>query len=487
MHAANEMPVAPAAGKASRLGSLIYRAGRLLLRTALGFYFRRRVFFHAERVPLRGPVLFTSNHPNSLTDAFVIGASVPRKVHFMATVQLFQWGPLRWLLLQAGVIPLNRVKDDPRAMRTVIASFAAAHRVLEQGEAVAIFPEGITHDDPQLKSVKSGAARMALDLEHQHEGKLGLKIVPVGLTFSAKEHYRSQVLVSFGEPILISDYLLDYATRRHERLQELTAEIERRIQSLMYHLPHLEQARMIAAVKSLYLDKLWVANRMIHEPVAPAAGELLLTKAIAAAVERSFQQNPARAAEFSRKLDHYEHLLHKLQLPEEILVHFPESGWMLRRSLAWCALGILGLPVAIYGWLHRLLPWLVLRAIIKRTAKQPADNTNVSTAAMIGGGIVFAAFYGICAGLCAHLFGWRVAAWYALSLPPAGLIAHYYWLGLCRFLASLRAAAVLLRTPTTARRLLQLRAELIEMIDLQRSELIRADSERPLAASSTTP
>src|SRR5208282_6658034 len=175
----------------------MYRAMRRLVRLALGFYFRRIERFHAERVPATGPVLFTSNHPNSLTDAFVIGASVPRKVNFVATVQLFRIPPLRWLLSQCGVIAINRVKDDPRAMRTVKDTFEACFRVLECGEAVGIFPEGITHDDPQLKAVKTGAARMALELEHRHSGQLGLLIVPVGLTFSAKEIYRSEALVHF--------------------------------------------------------------------------------------------------------------------------------------------------------------------------------------------------------------------------------------------------------------------------------------------------
>src|SRR6266566_5379750 len=129
-------------------GFNLYSTMRWLLRLALGFYFSRIERFHAELVPTTGPVLFTSNHPNSLTDAFVIGASVPRKVNFVATIQLFRLAPLRWLLVQCGVVPINRVKDDPRAMRTVMQTFEACYRVLEKGEAIGIFPEGITHDDP---------------------------------------------------------------------------------------------------------------------------------------------------------------------------------------------------------------------------------------------------------------------------------------------------------------------------------------------------
>src|SRR5215475_8408383 len=180
---------------------------------ALGFYFRRIERFHLERVPADGPVLFVSNHPNSLTDSFVIGASVPRKVNFIGTVQLFSIKPVKWLLTQCGVIPINRVKDNPRAMRGVADTFEAVYKVLERGEAVGIFPEGVTYDDSALKEVKSGAARMALELENRHGGKLGLRIGPVGLTYSAKELYRSDVLANFGEPIRAAEFLSGYTDR----------------------------------------------------------------------------------------------------------------------------------------------------------------------------------------------------------------------------------------------------------------------------------
>src|SRR2546426_1029699 len=225
------------------LGKCLTTGVEGLLRVLLAIYFRRIELFHPERVPTEGPVLFASNHPGSVTDAFIIGTSVPRQVHFVATVLLFKFKPLGWLLKQCGIIPINRMKDDPRAMRSVRETFEACFKVLEPGGALGIFPEGITYNDSQLKTVKTGAARMALELEHRHGGKLGVRIVPVGLTYSAKERYRSEVLVHFGEPIRVGDFAGDYAEGRKEAINELSADIERRIQSLILHLPTLEEAR----------------------------------------------------------------------------------------------------------------------------------------------------------------------------------------------------------------------------------------------------
>ncbi|MBE0543600.1 MAG: 1-acyl-sn-glycerol-3-phosphate acyltransferase [Verrucomicrobia bacterium] len=451
--------------------NVFYWITRALLRTALGAYFTRIERFHAERVPATGPVLFVSNHPNSLTDAFVIAASVQRKVHFVGTVQLFRLPLMRWLLSRCGVIAINRVADDPRAMRTVRDTFEACYKVLEPGGAIAIFPEGITHDDPQLKTVKTGAARMAVELDERHGGKSGLQIVPVGLTFAAKEHYRSEVLVNFGPPIVVNDFLRGVANSRPERIRALNAEIERRIQELILHLPQLEQARVVNAVKRLYFDRLLSGNRVIHEPVKPRAEELLLTQAIAQAVDYIYAHQPEQAEVFVRKLDLYERWMRRLGLADESVAQFPEKRRLVKLGFLWALVGLVAAPVAAYGWLHRWLPWRVVRAVIRQQTRQAKNQTRVSTTAIVSGLFSFTACYVGYVALFHWWIGWPWTVWYALSLPVSGLVAHYYAHGWRRFMAGTRTAALLLRGPFAARQLLARRKTLIAEIEAARWEV----------------
>lgn len=442
---------------------------RRVIGLALGFYFRRIERFQIERVPATGPVLFVSNHPNSLTDSFVIGSSVPRKVNFIGTVQLFQFKPVKWLLTQCGVIPINRVKDNPKAMRSVADTFEAVYQVLERGEAVGIFPEGITYDDSSLKEVKSGAARMALELENRHGGKLGLRVVPVGLTYSAKEIYRSDVLAHFGEPILAAEFLEGYADRRKECIVRLTDEIERRIQSLIVHIPKLEETRVVEGVKRLYFDQLLLGNRITIDSAAKQAQKLMLSQQIAEIVDRVYRTQPERASTFAVKLDFYERWLARLKISSDALELFPQTTKLAGQTAEWAFIAIVGAPIALYGWLHRLIPFALIKWSAQKFTMEGKRKAQASTTAIAAGAVGFVVCYAIYIAVFQWLFGWPASLWYALSLPVTGILAHYYLREVRRMWAAVRTTAVLLRAPFAAKRLLAMRAELIADIESVRA------------------
>ena len=141
------------------------------LRPPARFIARRRfeVRVHgAEHTPLEGPVIFASNHIG-IADGPLLAIFAPRPVHALTKHEMFQ-GRLGGFLRGAGQIPLDRFNTDPSAVKSCL-------RVLRDGAAVGIFPEG---------------ARGAGDLTRFHRGAAyfalasGAPVVPV-VMFGTRE------------------------------------------------------------------------------------------------------------------------------------------------------------------------------------------------------------------------------------------------------------------------------------------------------------
>jgi 1-acyl-sn-glycerol-3-phosphate acyltransferase len=143
----------------------------------------------AEHVPAEGPVLLVANH-SSFLDPPLIGGMVRRRVTFLAKAELFDVPGLGALIRRLGAHPLRREGADPSALRT-------AQRVLEQGQALLVFPEGTRGEEGVLRPAKAGAALLAM-----HSG---VPVVPVYVRGSGRAWPRGQrlprpakVMVTFG-------------------------------------------------------------------------------------------------------------------------------------------------------------------------------------------------------------------------------------------------------------------------------------------------
>jgi 1-acyl-sn-glycerol-3-phosphate acyltransferase len=193
---------------------------------ALGF-FRKIEVDGGSQLPPRGqPTLFTVSHLNGFVDPVVFIAGVRRFPRFLAKKTLWKVWPAVPLLAFAGVIPVAR-RQDSADTSSNISSFAACHRVLRKGHAVAIFPEGTTHDRLELAPIRTGAARIALGA--RAEGVEGITIVPVGILYENKFRLRSRALVRIGQPIDLDTEALKLIPGRdadgeddHEAVRALT-------------------------------------------------------------------------------------------------------------------------------------------------------------------------------------------------------------------------------------------------------------------------
>ena len=203
-------PVGPGASSTAKL--VIRGFARLLTRT----FFRQVEVEHGDRISLEHPTVVVVDHRNGLVDGLVLMGALRRYPRFLGKSTLFH-NPILWPFLKlAGVVPVFRAQDGGSSVGNRRA-FARCHRLLEQGGIVAIFPEGISHDEPTLQPLRTGAARIALSAAA--DGVSEIETVVVTLTYDDKQRFRSRAVVRVGQPIPVQPWVRPYLRDARETVR----------------------------------------------------------------------------------------------------------------------------------------------------------------------------------------------------------------------------------------------------------------------------
>ena len=166
------------------------------LRFAARIYFRRLITVGEPAADTAGR-LFAANHFNGIVDPLLILARARYDASPIAKSTLFKIPVLRSVLGVAEAVPVTRRKDAPdksAADNEKVFEHVAGH--LRDGGNILIFPEGVSHDEPHVLPLKTGAARMLVLA--RKEGAKGLTMQAVALDFDARERFRSRALVTYG-------------------------------------------------------------------------------------------------------------------------------------------------------------------------------------------------------------------------------------------------------------------------------------------------
>lgn len=187
----------PPAG-VQRMGAT-YAFGRLIVAPLARMVYRPHVEGR-ENVPKTGRVIFASNHL-SFIDSVAIPVAAPRPVHFLAKASYFEGYLSRSFFTAIGAVPVQR-----GAGQAALDALDQQRQLLEEGNAVALYPEGTRSLDGRLYKGRTGVAFLAL--------QTGAPVVPVGLIGTDKvmpvgaklPSLRQRVTVRFGAPLDLSHH-----------------------------------------------------------------------------------------------------------------------------------------------------------------------------------------------------------------------------------------------------------------------------------------
>ena len=162
---------------------MVYNIIKIIAITGLNNFFRKISTQNNSIIPKKGPVIFVSNHPNLIIDAWLVGMTCNRRLYFLAKSTIFRGKTLSWILSKLGLIPVYRKQDGNGDTTKNKDTFIKAYGILEKKGSFLIFPEGISVAERKLNKIKTGAARIGFGAMVNNEWNLDVTIVPVGLSY----------------------------------------------------------------------------------------------------------------------------------------------------------------------------------------------------------------------------------------------------------------------------------------------------------------
>ena len=237
-----------------------------LTRIAFRHYFRDITISGLECVPKDRALILASNHPSAFIEPCILASFLPRRLHFMARGDIFIKPFFIKILNSLNIIPIYRFRDGFGKLKKNDASFAEAFRILgaEKG-ALHILVEGRTKQIKHLEPLQKGAARIAFGTKRLFPDQ-PMDILPVGITFGTPNTPRDSIMISFGEPISVDEYITQNPDDDRRGITALTRTLADGLRRQMVHIEQLEEEKPVEQFLELdrtihYQSWAWRARR----------------------------------------------------------------------------------------------------------------------------------------------------------------------------------------------------------------------------------
>ena len=401
-----------------------------LLRLALRIYFKRIEVSGLEHVPLDTPVIFVLNHPNALVDPVFLLCLAPRQVSFLAKAPLFRMPVLGYFVRELDSLPVYRRQDEGEDVSRNQETFIAARKLLSRGGTIGICPEGISHNEPGLMPIKTGAARISLGAVSTGEVN-DLKIVPAGLYYTSKTSFRSSALLYFGEPIAVDPVSLDETGNRpRDAVRELSSRIEAALRAVILDAQQTEALQTISRAERIFSSATEAADS------ESLTDELQLQQRFIKAYSVLQHTAPERLRRLEVKMIRFEEELNQAGLdPEELA---PPSStidvfWRIfkRSIMFFVMLGPAALGTIVHYPAYRLGGYLATKL------SRNSDDV-ISTIKIVSAMLLFPLTWIVVAIGFYLTLGWAAMVAALIVVPTAGYVAIIFFEELDRSLGGIR-------------------------------------------------
>ena len=439
-----------------------------LVRLALRIYFQRIEVTGLEHVPRDTPVIFVLNHPNALVDPVFLLCLAPRRVSFLAKEPLFRMPVIGYLVKALDSLPVYRRQDEGQDVTKNEETFIAARKLLANGGTIAICPEGVSHDEPGLRPIKTGAARIALAAVSTGEVK-DLKIVPAGLYYTSKTSFRSSALLYFGTPLTVNPVQLEPdGSPPRDAVRKLSNEIEHALRAVILDARHEEALQTIARAERIFSAEMGNGDNSDS-----LTDELRLQQRFIKAYSVLEGHQPERLRRLEQRMIRFEEELNQAGVDADELAP-PKSTSSVLKSIVKRSLSfLLMLGPALVGTVAHYPAYRLGGYLATKLSRDSEDI--ISTIKIVSAMLLFPLTWLILAVVGYWLSGWWLAVAALLVIPVCGYLAIIFFEELDKSVAGIRVLTFFLVRRRFFVRLLAERKAI-------RKEIVSLGKENPIAS-----
>jgi 1-acyl-sn-glycerol-3-phosphate acyltransferase len=383
-----------------------------------GFY-RKVVVLNRKKIPKNQHLIYAPIHQNALMDALGPLYHMKKQPVFLARSDIFRKPFVARILYSLKILPIFRIRDGRSALKNNDKTFLKTIDVIKNKNGLAILPEGQHEGKRRLKPLKKGIARIAFQAEEAFDFSLNIKIIPVGIDYGHYVNFRSTLVITFGDPIEVSQFYDLYKENAARGMNKLLEVLSEKLRELMIDIRNLEHYEVIDSLREIYHYK--ISALLSHKP-GKQPQKFFADQKMVNILNEVSEQSPEILEELKPKVSEFLRGTGALNLRSWI---FSKENYSLFLLILKSLVQLVLFPVYIWGLIHNYIPYKIPQLLIRPIK----DIMFHSSFKFVISFLTFQIFYLIIfILLLIFVQPWWLILAYIFSLPLTGLFAFHYYI-----------------------------------------------------------
>jgi glycerol-3-phosphate O-acyltransferase/dihydroxyacetone phosphate acyltransferase len=398
----------------------LYLLLRILLPYVMVIFYRKTRSINTQK-RFNAQTIFVCNHPSAFIDPLVAGNYQMPVLYFVTRGDIFKWWlkPITWA---THMVPIFRkAEDGADSMEKNKDSFRYLRKVLKRKKSLILFGEGYTDNTfiRSLKVIKKGPARIGFDTMVECDWSEDIKVQAIGLNYSHPKHFRSDVVVSFGELISLKDYKEIYEKSPSKAITKLTRAVQA---SMQEQITYVDQKDLAPFVENIMILTRKGMNHFHHDATIPLLERHAYSKDLATKINEKYEEDAPYWKNLKTTVTAYFEKLKTAKINENWVNRYADSS--SKKVMSTILVFLLLMPMTLIGLVHQFIPYMVIKKFVEVRFKRDVFWSGVKL--LVGATLSTIYNFAFIFLFCAYVYQnfWLAVAYFLLVPALTGITAY---------------------------------------------------------------